>query len=380
MKRYLLTFFIACAVSLAWGQPAKRTTAFNYLRNGKLDKALENIEPCLTHPKTMNEAKTWFYRGNIYLQIGLSDKPEYKALSDNPFKEAYESYQKALTLEGANEFKLDIIQNMSVIAEGFYIQGVEKFNGQDYSSAANLFIESAKVKDEIGVFDTAAIYNAGLCAELANDNQLALGQYKKVYEAGLRNPNIYTSLINVSLKSGDTAAAMTYATEGRKQFPEDFSILIAETNIFLAKNMTEQALSNLEIAKNLDQTNPSIFFAVGVSYDRLGNFQKAEEAYLKAIELKPDYFDAIYNLGALYVNKAAITLDEANQLPLEKEKEYNEMKNLADSYLDKALPFLEQAHQLDPKDRNTMASLKEIYAREGNVEKAKEMDEKLKMQ
>ncbi|HNQ60233.1 MAG TPA: tetratricopeptide repeat protein [Bacteroidales bacterium] len=380
MKRFLLTIFIACSVSIAWSQTAKRTTAYNFLRNGKLDKALENIEPCLTHPKTMNEAKTWFYRGNIYLQIGLSEKPEYKALSDNPFQIAYESYQKALTLEGANEFKLDIIQNMNVIAEGFYVKGVERFNGQDYSSAANLFIEAAKVKEEIGVFDTAAVYNAGLCAELSNDNKLALTQYRKVYEAGLRKPNIYTSLINVSLKSGDTTTAMNYATEGLQLFPEDFSILIAETNIFLAKNMTEQALKNLEIAKSLDQTNPSIFFAVGVSYDRLGNFQKAEEAYLKAIELKPDYFDAIYNLGALYVNKAATTLDEANLLPLEKEKEYNEMKNLAESHLDKAIPFLEKAHQLDPKDRNTIASLKEIYARKGNVEKAKEMDEKLKMQ
>jgi len=374
MKRFLLTIFIACSVSIAWSQTAKRTTAYNFLRNGKLDKALENIEPCLTHPKTMNEAKTWFYRGNIYLQIGLSEKPEYKALSDNPFQIAYESYQKALTLEGANEFKLDIIQNMNVIAEGFYVKGVERFNGQDYSSAANLFIEAAKVKEEIGVFDTAAVYNAGLCAELSNDNKLALTQYRKVYEAGLRKPNIYTSLINVSLKSGDTTTAMNYATEGLQLFPEDFSILIAETNIFLAKNMTEQALKNLEIAKSLDQTNPSIFFAVGVSYDRLGNFQKAEEAYLKAIELKPDYFDAIYNLGALYVNKAATTLDEANLLPLEKEKEYNEMKNLAESHLDKAIPFLEKAHQLDPKDRNTIASLKEIYARKGNVEKAKEMD------
>ena len=380
MKRFLLTIFIACSVSIAWSQTAKRTTAYNFLRNGKLDKALENIEPCLTHPKTMNEAKTWFYRGNIYLQIGLSEKPEYKALSDNPFQIAYESYQKALTLEGANEFKLDIIQNMNVIAEGFYVKGVERFNGQDYSSAANLFIEAAKVKEEIGVFDTAAVYNAGLCAELSNDNKLALTQYRKVYEAGLRKPNIYTSLINVSLKSGDTTTAMNYATEGLQLFPEDFSILIAETNIFLAKNMTEQALKNLEIAKSLDQTNPSIFFAVGVSYDRLGNFQKAEEAYLKAIELKPDYFDPIYNLGALYVNKAATTLDEANLLPLEKEKEYNEMKNLAESHLDKAIPFLEKAHQLDPKDRNTIASLKEIYARKGNVEKAKEMDEKLKMQ
>ncbi|MEJ5301989.1 MAG: tetratricopeptide repeat protein [Bacteroidales bacterium] len=379
MKRIILLFFLAGMFVYAQGQSAKRTTAFNYLKNGKLDKALENIEPTLTHEKTMNEAKTWFYRGNIYLQIGLTENPEYKKLSDNPFQVALESYKKALTLEGANEFKLDILQNMNVIAEGFYTQGVSKFNEQNYLGAAHEFDRAAMVKSELGVFDTAATFNAGLCAEFGQDYQLALNKYKAVYEAGQRTPQLMISLTNVETRLGDTAAAFNTIAEARKLYPEDFNVLITETNLYLAKNMTEKALENLEVAKNFDQTNPSIFFAVGASYDRLGNFAKAEEAYKKAVELKPNYFDAVYNLGALYVNKAAAVLDAANQLPLEKEKEYEAMKVQAEEFLAKALPYLEKAHELDPNDRNTIISLKEIYTRQNKLDKVKEMNEKLGM-
>ncbi|MGC8865306.1 MAG: tetratricopeptide repeat protein [Bacteroidales bacterium] len=377
MKRILLLFLLVGTLTWVQGQTAKRTTAFNYLKNGKLDKALENIEPTLTHEKTMNEAKTWFYRGNIYLQIGLSDNPEYKKLSDNPFGIALESYKKALTLEGANEFKLDILQNMNVIAEGFYTQGVNRFNAQDFLGAARDFEQAALVKSEVGVFDTAAIFNAGLCAEFGQDYNLALKNYRAVYNAGQRTPQLLVSLTNAETRVGDTTAAFNTIAEARKLYPQDFNVLITETNLFLAKNMTEKAIENLEIAKNFDQTNPSLFFAVGASYDRLGNFEKAEEAYKKALELKPDYFDAVYNLGALYVNKAASVLDAANQLPLDKEKEYEEMKAQAEGFLAKALPYLEKAHELDPKDRNTMISLKEIYTRQGKLDKVKEINEKL---
>jgi len=377
MKRIIFVFLLTLVTACVFGQTAKRTTAFNYLRNGKLDKALENIEPTTVHEKTMNEAKTWFYRGNIYMQIGLSDNPDYRKLSDNPFGLAFESFQKAQSLDGANEFKLDIFQSMGVIAEGLYISGVDKFNAQDYRGSAAMFEKAALVKEEVGVFDTLSYFNVGLCAEFAEDYKWAKSFYDKLYMAGHRKPGFMSSMANISARLGDTTAAFGYAAEGRKLYPDNFQLLITETNLLLAKGITEKALQNLELALTLDQTNPSIFFAVGANYDKLGNFEKAESAYLKAIELNPDLFDAIYNIGALYVNKAAIILEEANRLPLDKEKEYNEAKAQADDYLVKALPFLEKAHLIDPNDRNTMISLKEIYTRESRLDKVKEMNGKL---
>jgi hypothetical protein len=78
------------------------------------------------------------------------------------------------------------------------------------------------------------------------------------------------------------------------------------------------------------------------------------------------------------VNNAAKQMTDANAIPPDKEKEYLAMKAKADASLDKALPYLEKAHAMDPADKNTIRSLKEIYARKSMMDKVKEMDEKLK--
>jgi tetratricopeptide (TPR) repeat protein len=109
----------------------------------------------------------------------------------------------------------------------------------------------------------------------------------------------------------------------------------------------------------------------------MGDFEKAESAYKEAIVLNPDYFEANYNIGALYVNKAADIQTKANDLPLDALKEYDIEKAKADDLLNKSIPYLERALELNPSDVNAMVSLKEIYTRLGMTEKLKWINEKL---
>lgn len=92
---------------------------------------------------------------------------------------------------------------------------------------------------------------------------------------------------------------------------------------------------------------------------------------LKAIEISPDYFNAIYNLGALYFNEAGDILKTAGDI--KDNKVYEQETKRAEALLQKALPHLEKAHQLDDKDRNTLISLKELYFRNGNEAKYAEI-------
>jgi tetratricopeptide (TPR) repeat protein len=153
--------------------------------------------------------------------------------------------------------------------------------------------------------------------------------------------------------------------------------LIAETNIYLATNEKEKAMKDLEMALQFDRTNPSIFFAVGTIYDQMGDIPAATSAYENAIALNPEYFEANYNLGALYVNKAADILDKANDLPLDAVKEYEKQKANADEMLNKSVPYLEKALELMPEDVNTMVSLKEIYTRLGLTDKLENINSRL---
>jgi len=164
---------------------------------------------------------------------------------------------------------------------------------------------------------------------------------------------------------------------GRKKYPENFNLIIGETNIYLAAGEKDKALELLKLALTQDDKNPTIFFAVGTNYDQMGNFEEAEKAYLQAISLKADYFDANYNLGALYVNKAIEIMDKANALPLNEEKQYVALKADADALLVKSLPYLERADELQPNDQYTMRTLKDIYTRLSMVDKLKSINEKL---
>ncbi len=384
MKKLSLIFLAFITVTAVFGQKALRTTAYNDLRKGQLDKALQNIEPTITDPTTMSDAKTWFYRGNIYLQIHMSPNPAYKSLDANALDKSYESYKKLLELDTKKEFYTEAIQNIFVISEQLYNQGVNHFKIGDslgstteYGKALLSFERAVDVNSTYGNVDTLAIFNAGLSADKAENFPKAKQYYGKVIEMNYPQPLVYNSLSDVFLKEKDTLQALATVQAGRQKYPDNFSLLIAETNIYLASKQNDKALANLKEAVKTDPMNPTIHYAVGVNYFTMNNLEEAEKSYLTAIEIKPDYFEANYNLGALYVNQAATLIDKANKLPLSATTEYDALKLQADDVLKKSIPFLETASKLDPSDKSTLLSLKEIYTRLNMLDKRKEVEAKL---
>ncbi|MDZ7774164.1 MAG: tetratricopeptide repeat protein [Bacteroidales bacterium] len=103
-----------------------------------------------------------------------------------------------------------------------------------------------------------------------------------------------------------------------------------------------------------DSTNADIGLLWVTNYDNMMKKQEADSikkmmmeeavnAYQKALELKPDYFKPAFNLGAIYVNRAAELQSMANNLPLSETEKYEKMKKRADSMLQKAMPMLEES-------------------------------------
>lgn len=369
-----MILLLVWTVSAAMGQNPKVVSAYNYLRNGQLDKAKEAIDPTIEHEKTMGAAKTWFYRGNVYLAIQLTDEAKYRQLTDQALEISYASYRKAMQLDEKKEYSQDIMDRLFIIGEQFYNRGVGNYNERQYAKAAQDFIQAKDINAEFGRTDTLSMYNAALCSELSENKKIALNLYEQLVEMNYNNTFIYNSLANLYKENGDTINAEKVIANGRAKYPLDFNLIIAETNHFLGKGDIKKAQENLELAIQLDKTNQTIFFAVGTTYDQMGEKQKAESAYKQAIELDAGYFDPHYNLGALYVNQAATVIEEANKLPLNDPK-YDVEKAKADKLLTDALPYLERAIEILPGDRDTLIALKEIYARTNNIEGLKRVNE-----
>ena len=76
-----------------------------------MDQAKEAIDEAVQNEKTIGDAKAWFYRGNIYLDIANSTDEKFRALDPDPLAVAYESYQRATQLDSKGEYKIDITKN-----------------------------------------------------------------------------------------------------------------------------------------------------------------------------------------------------------------------------------------------------------------------------
>ena len=105
-----------------------------------------------------------------------------------------------------------------------------------------------------------------------------------------------------------------------------------------------------------------------------GQKEEAEKYYTKATQANPKFFEAFYNIGAIYVNQAAELQKEANDLPLDKVDEYNKLIEKANEELTYALPYLEKAHEINKTDKVTINALKEAYVRLKMNDKLKELN------
>ena len=65
----------------------------------------------------------------------------------------------------------------------------------------------------------------------------------------------------------------------------------------------------------------------------------------------------------MYIDKSAELYKTANDLPIDKVKEYEDMIAEAKSYDEKALPFVEKAYELLPDDENVKRVLLTLYRR-----------------
>ena len=78
-----------------------------------------------------------------------------------------------------------------------------------------------------------------------------------------------------------------------------------------AKKLYSQAFKKLEKAYKSDKKNPDVLNYMGFTSRKTGNFEKAEEFYLRGLSIKPDHNGINEYLGELYVQTNRI--DKANE-------------------------------------------------------------------
>lgn len=414
MKKLLFVLVFAWTCIATFGQRKEVTSCWNYLKYGELDKAKESIEKAILHETTMNEYKTWWYRGNTYLAIQTTKEAKYKDMDPDAAEKSYKSYLKALALnfkETQNQtlnlekkedlekfFKLLMDKNtkylddeclqdiigvrLPPLANVFVNKGVADYKDKkDYCKALQNFENSLRLSGLALRIDTPIIYYAALAAEKCNKCDRAVEFYSKLillkYGADKKEKsNMYFYLASAYKCNKDTVKYVESLKKGISSYPNDCQNVIAELiNYYLQSNKSKEALDYLNIAIEKSPNNATYYFAKGALLEGTKEWEKSEECYSKAIEIDPNYLDANYNLGALHYNRAADIANEANNE--QDQKKYETLKAKSDDEFKKALPYMEKAHQLDPKDMNVISTLKTIYYKLQMTDKYEEMKKKL---
>ena len=402
-----------------------------------LMKAKDNIDLALANEETKIQAKTHAYYCRIMydlyqynlkteqkkLESTITDKNErlesaYGNTSLVEFEAAVSSLEKIKELDSKYfENIMDIMKGgsmpsdddlkLSITAGQIKLESsniaVGKYKAKQYDQSADYFYKSAVMNSLMtGKKDTSGFYNACISAQKAKNPIKMFDYNKKMIDQKIASPYNYQTIYDVKLIQKDTATALEYLKMGRKTFPNDVYLMNRETEIYLQKGQQEKALANLQAAIEKEPNNAQLELVLGNVFDNLANprgksgkdtikpanydelVMKAAEHYQKAVDLKPtnqeSYFNALYNLGALYNNYGGTLYNKSTEkttVPelVKKQKEY---ETKSSEYYKKAIPYLEQAISIKSDDKACLTALRKLYYLTGNEAKGKEMSDKLK--
>ena len=371
-----------------------------------LQKAKKAIDECynkqLETPftKLKDEAKMYYYRGMIYLDytmmaaMDVEIMSELKTADEKTIQDAsIGSLKKCMELDSRGEWKDQIQAKVNMLRSTMINGGVEMFQQENYDAAFQAFSGAVKIYSVLSVPDTLAMVNAALAAERNKDYDNAKKYYQMCANNNYGNgAEMYVSMIRVLSAKGDSSSKneiLNVIEAGIKQFPNDYTLNVEEFNYWYSNGDNAKAQAALQKAVESDPNNHILHFNIGVVFDNMSAsahkaknhddaflfMDKSIESYKSAIEIKPDYGDAFFNLGALYYNQSIEVQSLAQDLDGE---QYDEQVARADQMMKDALPFLEKSHELTPKDVSTLTVLKSIYLNLSMDDKYKQADTKLK--
>lgn len=389
MKRTSILLILLFAMFTGFAQKGKVSSAQSLKDSGKLKEALETINQTIDpanekSKKTIDWPRTWEVRGEIYQAVFQSEDQSVKNLAEDPLSEALKSYKKALELDEKDRYSKNVKIKLTLLINDLTNQAVQGFNNENYEQALKSFEQILDVQnidiikaDNPDAVDTVIIFNTALAAYNAEQYEKAIKYYQKAADYGYNGARTYSLLANTYQLKKDTLAALDVLKEGFEKYPEDNTVLTSMIQIYLDLDKTEEAMKYLDMAIDRDPNNATFRFAKGTLHEKLGEEEEAIEAYSNAIDVDETYFDAYYNLGALYYNKGVKQIEVANAVPANENEKYQEELKKADKWFKEALPYMEKCYSLNPDHAMTLESLKNLYYRLKMMDKYNEILERL---
>ena len=381
MKKSIILISCVMLSSSIFAQKAELTSAILSFRKQDMESAksyVDAAEEKLNNGGTLKAkdlGKFWHHKGLVYYSLyDASKNVNLLETVANAFKTDSETEGSSYAKKSSNE--------LVRCAIAFNNVAFEKYDAKDFTAALSLFESVVEINayDAIGKIDTSNLYNASLMAVQANDTNKAIELFNKLIDLDSSNGDYHLSLIQQYTKLSNDQERFNAIKRGRELAPNHTGLIFEEVNYYLAQNNNEELLISLESAIKAAPKNKILHFAKGSALGTLKKYDEAKSAYLSAIALDTDYFDAYNNLGSLYLDQAIPLIDKMNNLGLSQsdQKKYNSLKSQRNKLYKEAQPFLEEAVRINNTEVQLLKALKDVCYQTDDIECWKKTNNLLK--
>ncbi|MEY3399510.1 MAG: hypothetical protein RL220_2104 [Bacteroidota bacterium] len=364
--KHLTSVAIALIISVAVAAQPDVTSAYNANKQGNYDVAVEYIEKALADPKATAKEKTWRYRGDIYLNISKSENHASKY--PNSVALSKESYFKSMDLDTHGDYKVEVQQSLGELQMIALQRASAHYEAKDFCSSADQFVIANEISTRFAIVDSAAIFNAAFCFDKCGKKDKALEGYKRCGEIGYNVPDVFSYSVEILNEQGKPEEAKKVLSDARARYPKDASLLRQEVNVYLNDNKYAEAEALLKALTESDPSNETVWFVLGVTYQKLAKKTEEEAAYKKAIEIRPNYYDALFNLGAFYFNEGFDIEKTCADIPRSERQKFDDCLAKSMVYFTQSVDYLEKAYNIQNTEIDIMNALKDAYYKAERME------------
>lgn len=406
MKKYLILGFVMIFFGSISAQKKELRNAGKALDKGNFEKAtmaLNTAEALLESMDDKQKSEFHLLKSKLYFNGGAAN------LEDTVMAiEAFEKVSNPNNAQSKEKHLVNLINHLVNKGSDF----VEK---NDYSSASDCFSNAYRISKK----DTIYLYYAASSSVNAKEYDKSLTMYKELKSLNFtgiekqyfalniitnmeeafdnkllrdasvqakthtnpiekksksRYPEIIKNMALIYNQMGDTEKALGAMLEARAENPDDLNLILTEANVYYAMGNIDKFKSLLEYATELDSENPELQYNLGVIAAEANDVENAKKYYTRAIELNPKYVNAYINLAALILGQEESIIEEMNNLGTSAadDRRYDELRLERKELYFEAIPYLEQAIDIDSNNFQAARTLSNIYSATGDDAKAKE--------
>tara|TARA_B100000809_G_C15136804_1_gene530996 strand:- start:609 stop:1874 length:1266 start_codon:yes stop_codon:yes gene_type:complete len=407
MKKQILIVGLLMVSAITFGQKKEIKSAQKAIKNGDFSEAistLKGVEGQISNAESSVKEYYYLVKGKAYLGSADNDYEKMNTSAD--------AFEKVLSLNENSKYSAEAQLGLQETTNALLIsaqldQGVQQYlegskkiyrgytlnkkdtiylfyaaslakDGQAYDDAIKYYEElinlsftdikeefyaTKKGTKEESKFDTADERNAAL---KKGEYVIPRSKFSKS-----KKGDILKNMTFIYIKKGENEKAALLMKKAREESPDDLNLMYAEAEMYYkSEDMINYKKVINEVIKK-DPTNPDLYYNLGVASAKNDEKEAALNYYTKAIELNPNYTEALINKAQLILDGESEIVKEMNALGTSNADydKYDLLKERKNDLYREALPYLESASKLRPDSLDIVRTLKGIYGLLGMDEK-----------